>query len=209
MKSFGSKKFHPQVKKCHFGNFSEWDGMAVRSALKNPSQELKKLFVLGANEYIERLEGKIRECFFFYVKIKLWVATIFCLARTHIRTLDFWPHAHPTHVCVLPKIQFARLGQKGNFEANFAQISPKLGPFLPKNVRNCNRTSHTQIGRTHAHRTHNLEAFSHAHCTRADVRARVRVRILFRNSQIAINIMQINVALTVKTLYVYYPWRSL
>ena len=33
----------------------------------------------------------------------LWVATIFCLARTHIRTLDFRPHAHRTHVCVLPK----------------------------------------------------------------------------------------------------------
>ena len=33
----------------------------------------------------------------------LWVATIFCLARTHIRTLDFWPHAHRTHVCILPK----------------------------------------------------------------------------------------------------------
>ena len=26
MKSFGPKKFkfHPRVKKCHFGNFSEW-----------------------------------------------------------------------------------------------------------------------------------------------------------------------------------------
>ena len=28
----------------------------------------------------------------------MWVATIFCLARTHIRTLDFWPHAHRTHI---------------------------------------------------------------------------------------------------------------
>ena len=27
------------------------------------------IFVLGADEYIERLEGKIRECLFFYVKI--------------------------------------------------------------------------------------------------------------------------------------------
>ena len=35
----------------------------------------------------------------------LWVATIFCLARTHIRTLDFRPHAHRTYVCVLPKFQ--------------------------------------------------------------------------------------------------------
>ena len=31
MKSFGPKnfQFHPRVKKCHFGNFSEWAGMAV------------------------------------------------------------------------------------------------------------------------------------------------------------------------------------
>ena len=27
------------------------------------------IFVLGADEYIERLEGKIRECLFFYGKI--------------------------------------------------------------------------------------------------------------------------------------------
>ena len=29
----------------------------------------KILFVLGADEYLERLEGKIRKCLFFYVKI--------------------------------------------------------------------------------------------------------------------------------------------
>ena len=29
----------------------------------------KILLVLGANEYLERLEGKIRKCLFFYVKI--------------------------------------------------------------------------------------------------------------------------------------------
>ena len=28
----------------------------------------KLLFVLGADEYLERLEGKIRECLFFYIK---------------------------------------------------------------------------------------------------------------------------------------------
>ena len=27
------------------------------------------LFVLGADEYLERLEGKIRKCIFFYVEI--------------------------------------------------------------------------------------------------------------------------------------------
>ena len=26
------------------------------------------IFVLGAEKYLERLEGKIRKCFFFYVK---------------------------------------------------------------------------------------------------------------------------------------------
>ena len=41
----------------------------VRLAFKNPSQELKKFFDLGADEYIERLEGKIRECLFFDVII--------------------------------------------------------------------------------------------------------------------------------------------
>ena len=65
------------------------------------------------------------------------------------------------------------------------KIKAKIGPFLSKNVWNCDRTSHTRKnGRTHAHRTHVLKAFSHAHRTRASVRARVRVRIFFRNSQI-------------------------
>ena len=41
----------------------------VSSALKNPLQELKKKIVLGADEYIEGLEGKITECLFFYAKI--------------------------------------------------------------------------------------------------------------------------------------------
>ena len=35
--------------------------------LKNPSPKI--LFVLGSYEYLERLEGKIRKCLFFYVKI--------------------------------------------------------------------------------------------------------------------------------------------
>ena len=30
---------------------------------------------------------------------------IFCLARTHIRTLNFRPHAHRTHVCILSKFE--------------------------------------------------------------------------------------------------------
>ena len=67
MKSFGPKKFQisPTGKKVPLWQFFRmgWDGFedAVRSTLKNPSQKLKNNFVLGANEYIERLEGKIGE----------------------------------------------------------------------------------------------------------------------------------------------------
>ena len=47
-----------------------WDG---RSLLVRPSKINNSiwniLFVLGANEYLERLEYKIRKCLFFYVKI--------------------------------------------------------------------------------------------------------------------------------------------
>jgi hypothetical protein len=47
-----------------------WDGRAL---LVRPSKMhhsfWKNLFVLGADEYLERLEGKIRKCLFFYVKI--------------------------------------------------------------------------------------------------------------------------------------------
>ena len=47
-----------------------WDGRAL---LVRPSKIhhsiWKILFVFGADEYLERLEGKIRKCLFFYVKI--------------------------------------------------------------------------------------------------------------------------------------------
>ena len=36
---------------------------------KNASAFEKKIFVLGAYEYLKRLECKIRKCLFFYVKI--------------------------------------------------------------------------------------------------------------------------------------------
>ena len=45
------------VKKCHLGNFSERTEMAAPCII-----ELTTLFVLGADEYLERLEGKIRNC---------------------------------------------------------------------------------------------------------------------------------------------------
>ena len=42
----------------------------VSAALKNCIIAFEKfLFVLGADEYLERLEGKIRKCLFLYVKI--------------------------------------------------------------------------------------------------------------------------------------------
>ena len=47
-----------------------WDGRALLGRPSRiPHRNWKIIFVLGADEYIERLEGKIRECLFFYVKI--------------------------------------------------------------------------------------------------------------------------------------------
>ena len=47
-----------------------WDGSALlgRPSII-PHRNWKIIFVLGADEYIETLEGKIGECLFFYVKI--------------------------------------------------------------------------------------------------------------------------------------------
>jgi hypothetical protein len=47
-----------------------WDGhdlLGLPSRI--PHRNWKIIFVLGADEYIERLEGKIIECLFFYAKI--------------------------------------------------------------------------------------------------------------------------------------------
>ena len=44
----------------------EWP-FPVSAALKNAFE--KFLFVLCADEYLERLEGKIRKCLFFYLEI--------------------------------------------------------------------------------------------------------------------------------------------
>ena len=50
IKAFGPKKFkfHAGVKKCHFGNFSEWAGMAV-PCLCSPQESLtgnQKFFLI-------------------------------------------------------------------------------------------------------------------------------------------------------------------
>jgi hypothetical protein len=74
MKSFGPKKFQISStgKKMPFWQFFRmgWDG---RDLLGRPSRiphrNQKTVFVLGADECIERLECKIRECLFFYAKI--------------------------------------------------------------------------------------------------------------------------------------------
>jgi hypothetical protein len=44
-------KFHAGVKKCHFGNFSEH----AAHHLKIPHTNLKDIFLLGANNSLERL----------------------------------------------------------------------------------------------------------------------------------------------------------
>ena len=47
-----------------------WDGRALLGRPSRiPRRNWKIIFVFGADEYIERLEGKSIECLFFYVKI--------------------------------------------------------------------------------------------------------------------------------------------
>ena len=62
--------------------------------------------------------------------------------------------------------------------------------FTPKRAKLRSHVAHTNYGRTHTHRTHVLKAFSHAHRTRASVRA--RVRIFFRNSQIGLDYLTVD-----------------
>ena len=74
MKSFGPKKFQISStgKKVPFWQFFRmgWDGRArLGRPSKIPHRNRKIIVVWGADEYIERLEGKIREYLFFYVKI--------------------------------------------------------------------------------------------------------------------------------------------
>jgi hypothetical protein len=74
MKWFGPKNFQisSMGKKVPFWQFFRmgWDGRAlIGRPSRIPHRNWKIIFVLGADEYIERLEGKIRECLFFYVKI--------------------------------------------------------------------------------------------------------------------------------------------
>jgi hypothetical protein len=61
-------------KKVTFWQFFRmgWDGRTLLSQpqpSRIPHRNWKIIFVLAADEYIERLEGKIIECLFFYVKI--------------------------------------------------------------------------------------------------------------------------------------------
>ena len=59
-------------KKVPFWQFFRmgWDGHALLGRPSRiPCRNWKIIFVLGADEYIERLEGKITECLFFYGKI--------------------------------------------------------------------------------------------------------------------------------------------
>ena len=48
---------------------STWIKWIIGIISKIPHRNSKILFVLGSYEYLERLEGKIRKCLFFYVKI--------------------------------------------------------------------------------------------------------------------------------------------
>ena len=74
MKSFGPKKF--QIP-CTDQNVPFWqffrkgrDGRAlILWPSRIPHRNPKILFALGADEFLVMLEGKIRECLFFYVKM--------------------------------------------------------------------------------------------------------------------------------------------
>ena len=53
---------------------------------------MKNYFVLGVNEYLERLEGKIRKCLFFYVKI-LWNNSVVNIPLSRLyHTQDILPY---------------------------------------------------------------------------------------------------------------------
>ena len=77
---------------------------------------------------------------------------------------------------------------------------------VTKSVRKCadvrSHIAHLKKCRTHAHRTHVPKCFSHAHRTCASVRAHVRVRIFFRNSQFEkeLNEMKINLGIPIHKL---------
>ena len=74
MKWFGPRKIQisSKGKKVPFWQFFRM-GLDGRALLVRPSRipyrNRKIIFVLSVDEYIERLEGKIKECLFFYVKI--------------------------------------------------------------------------------------------------------------------------------------------
>ena len=73
MKSFGPEKFQVSStgKKVPFWQFFRmgWDGRALLGwPSRIPQRNGKIIFVLDADEYIERLQSKIRERLFFYVK---------------------------------------------------------------------------------------------------------------------------------------------
>ena len=73
MKSFGPKKFkfHPRVKKCHFGNFSEWAGMAVPCQV-GPQESLtgiEKLFLSWVPINVQKdWKAKLESAYSFMLK---------------------------------------------------------------------------------------------------------------------------------------------
>ena len=80
MKSFGPKKIQISSSGEKVPFFFFRMGLNDRDLLGRPSRILhrnwKIVFVLSADEYIERLEGKIRKCLFFYLKYSkttVWV----------------------------------------------------------------------------------------------------------------------------------------
>ena len=90
-------ELHAWVKKCHFSNFSERATARMAVPSKTLHSIWKILFVLGADEYIRRLEDKIRQCLFFYLKKfqnnsvseLLWVLSLFFCGFLHCEKFKF------------------------------------------------------------------------------------------------------------------------
>ena len=51
------------------GTITKWHFHSTSNEVIWPKKKIPIIFVVGANKSTERLEGKIRECLLFYIKI--------------------------------------------------------------------------------------------------------------------------------------------
>ena len=101
----------------------------------------KILFVLGGYEYLERQEGKIRKCLFFYVKIfwnnsvlglvairYIWFLLVFLLktllVKRHLHKRGRWEH-FPTFFSLDPFLTFCSKSSKNAYKFKWEAFRPK------------------------------------------------------------------------------------